>query len=49
MATSNYDQVYESPSGYGDNLSKKQLDSRQSNIEKIRVRKNKVSTFVVIP
>ena len=44
MASSNLDQVYDMPSGYGENTNKKyvKIDSRQSNIEKIRQRKNKV-------
>lgn len=35
---------YDSPVGYSENVTKKsvKLDSRQSNIEKIRVRKAKV-------
>lgn len=47
MSSSNHDVVYESPSGYGENIAKKhmKLDSRQSNIEKIRIRKTKVSVF----
>lgn len=45
MATTNHDPIYESPSGYGENINKKviKIDTRQSNIEKIRVRKTKVS------
>lgn len=45
MASSNHDAVYESPGVYGENIAKKhkKIDSRQSNIEKIRIRKAKVS------
>lgn len=45
MEESHHDQVYDSPSGYGENTTKKhiKLDSRQSNIEKIRTRKAKVT------
>lgn len=45
MSSSHLEPVYESPSGYGENVNKKhiKLDSRQSNIEKIRIRKAKVS------
>lgn len=46
MASPHHEPVYESPSGYGENIGKKgsiKLDSRQSNISKIRIRKAKVS------
>lgn len=46
--------VYDSdlhPAGYGESMNKKsvKLDSRQSNIEKIRIRKAKVSFFCRLP
>lgn len=49
MASSNLDQVYDMPSGYGENANKKyvKIDSRQSNIEKIRQRKNKVGCCLI--
>ena len=45
MSSVNHEPVYESPSGYGENKTQKQikLDSRQTNISKIAKRKAKVS------
>lgn len=45
MASVNHDPIYDSPPPYGENLAKKQvkIDTRQTNIEKIKARKTKVS------
>lgn len=48
MSLTNHDPVFESQSAYVENMGKKQvkLDSRQNNIEKIRIRKTKVSFWL---
>lgn len=48
MSLTNHDPVFDTTSAYAESVNKKQvkLDSRQNNIEKIRIRKNKVSFWL---